>query len=373
MPMPMLGLAKLSRLIKGVELSSRPAFSYISGRKASGRTAVFAGSFNPITRAHIEIIKKVSRTFDSVIVLFDTTNADKPFFEAPLFRRIMLAEAALAGLKNVSIGLCNRGLFLDKEGLLRKNLVASEIWFVVGSDTYERLFDRKFYRDDFAEVSNRLARLRFIVFDRGGTVLASENVVKMRTENPIENVSATLARMSLASDSSSPLLTPVVNRLVQKWGLYGRHKRQTTYVVTSFITQDGKVLTLKRSDKVGSGRGLWAGVSGYIEIPEWRKPLKPDEKVYVAASRNQALTEIREETGLDSQDVKLIRRGTSISITSENLRTTWVIVPYLWEKTTDRAITLNWEHTEFKWVDPAEFPTEGTVNGLKATFERVWR
>lgn len=365
----MLPPKKLSMLIKGMELRRRPAFALLKGTAPAGKIAVFPGAFNPITCAHIEIIEKVRRRFDSVLVLFDTTNADKPFFEAPLFRRIMLADAALKG---VSIGLCNRGLFLEKEDLLHCTLKSSELWFVVGSDTYERLFDRKFYGDDFAEVTNRLARLRFVAFDRGGSVLSSGNVLKLKTESPVENVSATLARISLANNSSSALLPPAVNRLIQKWGLYGRHKHQRTYVVTSFVTQNGKVLILKRSDKVGSGRGLWAGVSGYIELPEWRKPLNPGEKVYVAASRKQALTEIREEIGLDARDVRIIRRGKPISATSEKMRTTWVIVPYLWEKISDRAITLDWEHTEFRWIRPDDFPETGTVHGLIGTFRRVW-
>lgn len=365
----MLAPKKLSMLIKGVELQRRPAFALLKGSEPAGKTAVFPGAFNPITRAHIEIIEKVKRRFDSVLVLFDTTNADKPFFEAPLFRRIMLADAALGF---VSIGLCNRGLFLDNEDLLRRRLKSSEIWFVLGSDTYERLFDRKFYGDEFAEVTNRLARLRFIAFDRGNSIISAGNVLKLKTESPVENISATVARISLANNSSSALLPPAVNRLIHRWGLYGRHEHQRTYVVTSFLTRNGKVLILKRSDKVGSGRGLWAGVSGYIELPEWRKPLNPGETVYVAASRNQALTEIREEIGLDSRDVRLIRRGRPISATSEKFRTTWVIVPYLWEKISERPITLDWEHTEFKWICPDEFPGTGTVHGLIDTFRRVW-
>ena len=53
-------------------------------------------------------------------------------------------------------------------------------------------------------------------------------------------------------------------------------------VVTCFLTHRGRILLLKRSDRVGSYRGRWAGVSGYMET-------EPDA---------QALVEIFEETGL---------------------------------------------------------------------------
>jgi len=52
-------------------------------------------------------------------------------------------------------------------------------------------------------------------------------------------------------------------------------------IVTSFLFKDGKVLLLKRSNKVGSFRGKWAGISGYIENE---------------TSLEAALREIKEET-----------------------------------------------------------------------------
>jgi hypothetical protein len=47
---------------------------------------------------------------------------------------------------------------------------------------------------------------------------------------------------------------------------------RSTKIVTSFIKTDDKLLILKRSNKVKSMKGLWAGVSGIIEKNE--EPLK---------------------------------------------------------------------------------------------------
>jgi ADP-ribose pyrophosphatase YjhB (NUDIX family) len=55
-------------------------------------------------------------------------------------------------------------------------------------------------------------------------------------------------------------------------------------IVTAFIEYQGKVLLLRRSQKVKSMKGKWAGVSGYIETQQ--EPLR------------QAFKEVREETGL---------------------------------------------------------------------------
>ncbi len=43
---------------------------------------------------------------------------------------------------------------------------------------------------------------------------------------------------------------------------------RATKIVTSFIKDEQKILILKRSDKVKTMKGLWAGISGIIEKNE---------------------------------------------------------------------------------------------------------
>ena len=58
-------------------------------------------------------------------------------------------------------------------------------------------------------------------------------------------------------------------------------------IITAFIEYRGKILLLRRSQKVKTMKGKWAGVSGYIE--------KSEEPV------TRAVTEIEEETGLQTK------------------------------------------------------------------------
>jgi len=71
-----------------------------------------------------------------------------------------------------------------------------------------------------------------------------------------------------------------------------------TPVVTCFLLRfdDGepRLLLVRRSQRVGSYQGRWAGVSGFVE-----KDTTPDEQAY---------TEIREETGLQREHAQT-RRG----------------------------------------------------------------
>lgn len=127
------------------------------------------------------------------------------------------------------------------------------------------------------------------------------------------------------------------------------------HVVTCFLEHKGKVLILRRSKKVGSYQRRWAGVSGYLE----------------SSDIEQAYTEIKEETGLNKADVKLQTTGEPLPIIDEKLRRIWVVHPFLFYVKEPEKIKIDWEHTESKWIKPAELTRYHTVPGLKDALERV--
>ena len=81
----------------------------------------------------------------------------------------------------------------------------------------------------------------------------------------------------------------------------------STNIVTSFIKDDDKILILKRSGKVKSMKCLWAGVSGIIE--------KHD-----ATPLDRAKTEIFEETGINENEIELLKSVEQIKIESAQYR-----------------------------------------------------
>jgi 8-oxo-dGTP diphosphatase len=130
---------------------------------------------------------------------------------------------------------------------------------------------------------------------------------------------------------------------------------QEKKVVTCFLESNGEILILRRSQAVGSYRGQWAGVSGYIEST-------PDE---------QALTEIEEETSLKRGDVELVKRGAPLAVEDEGLRTRWLIHPYRFRIKDRDKIRIDWEHQELKWIKPADIDSYPTVPKLKEALARV--
>lgn len=61
-------------------------------------TAVYPGSFDPITCGHLDIIKRASRQFDNVIIAVLNNTAKKPMFTAQ--ERVRLIEKSICALPN---------------------------------------------------------------------------------------------------------------------------------------------------------------------------------------------------------------------------------------------------------------------------------
>tara|TARA_R110002050_G_scaffold9504_1_gene33067 strand:- start:209381 stop:209860 length:480 start_codon:yes stop_codon:yes gene_type:complete len=64
-------------------------------------TAIYPGTFDPITNGHIDLVMRASKLFDKVIVAVAINPGKKPAFS--LEERVDLAKQTLAGLDNVEV------------------------------------------------------------------------------------------------------------------------------------------------------------------------------------------------------------------------------------------------------------------------------
>ena len=127
-------------------------------------------------------------------------------------------------------------------------------------------------------------------------------------------------------------------------------------VVTVFLTWGGKVLVLKRSGKVGTYKGHWAGVSGYLESAD------PLEQAYV---------EMAEELGLGKEDVSMVRMGKPLEVFDPTRERAWRVHPFLFVVHKPDKIRLDWENVEMRWILPEEIVQLQTVPALKEALDRV--
>lgn len=132
---------------------------------------------------------------------------------------------------------------------------------------------------------------------------------------------------------------------------------QVTHVVTCFVVCDDKILLLKRSGQVGTYQGKWAGVSGHID--EGNSPLQ------------QAYQELNEEIGLTETSIADINEGEIVDVTDVSLALKWVIHPFRITINAAENIKLDWEHIEYRWIDPGEIRDYETVPQLDAVWDKV--
>ena len=126
---------------------------------------------------------------------------------------------------------------------------------------------------------------------------------------------------------------------------------RSTRIVTSFIKDNDKFLILKRSNKVKSMKGLWAGISGIIENDE--EPL------------NRAKIEIFEELGITEDKIKFLKSASKMTVHSPQYENhEWEIFPFLFESN-NPIIKLNWENSEYRWITVDEIKNYETVPSIE--------
>jgi len=130
-------------------------------------------------------------------------------------------------------------------------------------------------------------------------------------------------------------------------------------VTCLLVNNEGKLLILKRSDKVGTYKGLWSGVAGYVEENE-----TPYET---------AIKELKEEAGLDKKDFNLVKKLDSIHFTDnyKGKRYDWEIFPFLFRTEKKKKIDIDWEHLEYRWIPPSDIIKYDTVPHFKEIVSKL--
>lgn len=117
-------------------------------------------------------------------------------------------------------------------------------------------------------------------------------------------------------------------------------------VVAVVLMWRGRIGLFKRSQSVGHDRGLWHCITGYVDDPDSED-----------AALHQGLSELYEETGLGVTDLDAFDEGPKLHLSGPS--GSWLVHTFA-ARTTQRRLSLNWEHDAYRWVK------EGRVRGFGA-------
>ena len=243
----------VKEIIGRVDPNGEPAIEFIKRAEFTGpRLGVFASSFNPPTVAHVELMRRAAKEFllDEILALAGAANADKSAYDCSLLDRLRMLDLTFESEWRVSIGVSSHAFFVDMmDALGRAYPRKTDLHFVVGFDTFERVIDRKdrytprYHRkfgDRMGALQHLLVRSRLIVAGRRGAgapdiraLVEGElpelaaRISYLDTPADIGEMSATRVRDRLrAGLAIDGLVPPAVELYIKEQGLYGGGKFQ---------------------------------------------------------------------------------------------------------------------------------------------------
>lgn len=133
------------------------------------RLGIFSGSFNPLTVAHIRMIEAAQKEYDldEILLILARANVDKGVFGLSLADRLLMLKLYAVTREDFSVAACSHGKFIEKIEALKPAYPSSTHFsFIVGYDTFIRLFDPKYYTDMHGALEALFDQCRFIVANR---------------------------------------------------------------------------------------------------------------------------------------------------------------------------------------------------------------
>lgn len=134
----------------------------------------------------------------------------------------------------------------------------------------------------------------------------------------------------------------------------------TAPVLTVFVTFQNKFLLLKRSTNVRTYQQKWNTVAGYLDNPK--------QTIF-----QKILEELNEELQITRKQISSYSFGQSYQFTDENNSKTWIVHPTIVTLSEKPDITLDKEHTDYKWITADEIKKYDTVPNLKKSMKRAMK
>jgi nicotinamide-nucleotide adenylyltransferase len=167
-------MLKLEALVATVDPQDpTPACALVAGTplKGSRRIGLLAGSFNPLTLAHLAMAQAGSEAvrLDALVWTMAAVTVDKErVARATLADRLAQLAALAEAFLGSHVVLVNRGLYVDQVRALRAHLAReAAVAVMVGFDKIVQIFDPHYYRDRDTALDELFGEAHLAVAPRG--------------------------------------------------------------------------------------------------------------------------------------------------------------------------------------------------------------
>ena len=165
---------RLTELIDELHLHREPQIRWIHRASQhivgdAERLGIFSGSFNPLTVAHVRMMEtaRTNSNLQEILLLLAIANVDKDVFGLTLADRLLALKFYAASREDVSVAACSHGRFIEKLRALKAACPQNTHFsFIVGYDTFVRIFDAKYYIDIHTALKSLFNQCRLIVANR---------------------------------------------------------------------------------------------------------------------------------------------------------------------------------------------------------------
>ncbi|HYL72747.1 MAG TPA: nicotinate-nicotinamide nucleotide adenylyltransferase [Bryobacteraceae bacterium] len=174
------------------------------------KLGILPGSFNPLTRAHVELAEAARWHVDEVLLVVPSVFPHKDYSGATLEERIAMIESAGLTVPH-SIGASERGLFLDIAQECREHYGPElRLYFLCGRDAAERILTWDYGRPGVAE--EMLQDFELLVAPRGGPLQPpahlEHRIHPLEIRGEYDNVSSSEVRERIARGERWEHLVP---------------------------------------------------------------------------------------------------------------------------------------------------------------------
>jgi len=128
-------------------------------------------------------------------------------------------------------------------------------------------------------------------------------------------------------------------------------------VINCVLKYKGKILVVRRSNRLNFYPGYWNGISGFLDDGR--------------SLEQKVRDEVKEEVGIDENCILSIRLGEIFHQEEPEYRKTWIVHPVLVEVSTDK-VKLGWEAQDYQWISLEKAKDFNLLPGFDKVLEELF-